>query len=269
MLRKAYAAGQFYSANSSDLKKQLASLTDKNAKKQPVLGLVVPHAGYVFSGSVAGACFSQSRLTDSVIILGPNHTGEGALFSIMSSGSWETPLGELEIDQGLAENILNNSRYLQEDTAAHLHEHSIEVQLPFLQFFSADVKIVPIILSLADFTRYEEIGQAIAAAIKKNEQRCLIIASSDMTHYQPQEKAKKNDNLAIESILKLDEKDLLKKMEQFQISMCGAGPVTAMLCAVKNLGAKCATLIKYQTSAEASGDYSSVVGYAGILVKEL
>lgn len=268
MLRKAYVAGQFYPAKSSNLKKQLESLTDKNAKKQSALGLVVPHAGYIYSGTVAGACFSQSKLTDSIIILGPNHTGEGALFSIMSRGSWETPLGEVEIDQGLATDILSNSKYLQEDTAAHLYEHSIEVQLPFLQFLASSVRIVPVALSLGDFTRYNEIGQAIAKAIKKTKQNCLIVASSDMTHYKSQEKAKENDNLAIESILKLNGKDLLKKIEQFNITMCGAGPVISMLSAVKSLGAKTAALIKYQTSAKVSGDFSSVVGYAGIMVKK-
>lgn len=266
MIRKSRVAGQFYSANPTALRKEVALLIDEKQSKERALGLVSPHAGYMFSGKVAGACFSKAKLTKTVVILGPNHTGLGALFSIMAQGSWQMPLGNIEVDAELAKRILQKSKYLEQDTKAHLHEHSIEVQLPFLQFFLPSVKIVPIIVSSADFQVYDEIGGAITKSLKEAREDCLIVASSDMTHYETQETAKANDNLAIEAILKLDGKELLRRVEKFNITMCGYGPTVCMLSAARNLGAKEARLIKYQTSAEASGDYSSVVGYAGILV---
>jgi len=267
-IRKPQVAGQFYPGSASGLKKQIESLIEKGQRREAALGLVSPHAGYTFSGSVAGACFSRVKLTKTVILLGPNHTGQGTAFSIMTEGAWRTPLGNVEIDARLAKKILANSKYLQEDTRAHLDEHSIEVQLPFLQFFSSELRIVPIVLSPADFLTYDEIGKAIAKAIKEAGENSLIVASSDMSHYETQEKAKTNDDLAIESILKLDGKGLMERIKRFNITMCGYGPTICMLSAAKDLGAKEGRLIKYQTSGDILGDYSSVVGYAGIMVKQ-
>ncbi len=267
MIRKPRVAGQFYPAGASGLKKQIESLVEKGLKREAALGLVSPHAGYTFSGSVAGACFSRVKLSKTIVVLGPNHTGQGAAFSIMTEGAWQTPLGDVETDTRLAREILANSKCLQEDTLAHLDEHSIEVQLPFLQFFSSEVKIVPMVLSPADFFTYDEIGKAIAKAIKGTGENSLIVASSDMSHYETQEKAKANDDLAIESILKLDGRQLLERIKEFNITMCGYGPIACMLSAVKELGAKKGRLIKYQTSGDILGDYSSVVGYAGIMVE--
>lgn len=266
MIRQPQAAGQFYPASPGALRRQLGLLLQKEEKREKALGLVSPHAGYIFSGKVAGACFSKVKLTRTVIILGPNHTGLGAPFSIMTSGTWQMPLGNVEVDAPLAEKLLRESKYLQEDAQAHINEHSIEVQLPFLQFLLPEVKIVPLVLSSADFMVYAEIGKAIAKALKEIGKNCLIVASSDMTHYEARQKAEANDNLAIEAILKLDAEELLKRIERFNITMCGYGPTVVMLCAAKELGAKGARLIKYQTSGDTTGDYSSVVGYAGIMV---
>ena len=266
MIRQPQVAGQFYPANPQDLKKELKLLLEQKEKKQDALGLVTPHAGYMFSGKVAGACYSQAKLTKTVVILGPNHTGLGAPFSIMAEGIWQMPLGNVEIDETLAVKILEESKFLRKDVEAHLYEHSIEVQLPFLQFLLPEVRIVPIVISAGELTAYEEIGKAIAKAISATAKRHLIVASSDMTHYQPQQKAQENDNLAIEAILKLNERELLARIENMNITMCGYGPTICMMAAVKKLGAKTAQLIKYETSGEASGDYSSVVGYAGIMV---
>lgn len=267
MIRQPQVAGQFYPASASGLRKQLKMLLEQKEKREDALGLVSPHAGYIYSGKVSAACFSKVKLTETVIILGPNHTGFGAPYSIMVDGSWQMPLGNIDIDLALAKKILKESQYLEEDIKAHLHEHSIEVQIPFLQFFLAEIKIVPIVVSSADYRVYEEIGKAIAKSLKETGKSSLIIASSDMTHYEPQEKAKANDNLAIEAILKLDGEELLRRIEKFNITMCGYGPTVCMLCAAKELGAKAAHLIEYQTSGDASGDYSSVVGYAGIMVQ--
>jgi len=266
MVRQARVAGQFYSKDASALKSELQQLFEPGKNKKDIVGIVSPHAGYLYSGEVAGACFSRVKLTETVIVLGPNHTSYGAPFSIMPQGSWQMPLGSVEIDAPLAEKILEESKYLKEDFKAHLHEHSIEVQLPFLQYCLPSVKIVPIVISRGDLEIYNEIGSAIAKALKTTKKNCLIVASSDMTHYESYDKAKKKDDLAIEAILNLDAQELLERIEKFNITMCGYGPTAIMLCAAKELGAKRARLIRYKTSGEVTGDYSSVVGYAGILV---
>ncbi|MBN3038810.1 MAG: AmmeMemoRadiSam system protein B [Candidatus Omnitrophica bacterium] len=266
MLREPQVAGQFYPAAGLKLKQSIDALVSRKSKKEEAFGLVAPHAGYMFSGAVAGACFSRVKLTKTVIIIGPNHTGRGAFYSIMTEGAWKMPMGDVQIDQALAEQIARESRYLEKDHRAHAYEHSIEVQLPFLQYFMPEVKIVPIVLSGAEFKIYDEIGQAIAKATKTH-QKALIVASSDMTHYEPHQRAKQKDQMAINEILKLDPSGLLKLVEEQNITMCGYGPVACMLSASKELGAKKASLIKYQTSGEAGGDYSSVVGYAGIIVQ--
>ena len=216
---------------------------------------------------MAGAVISRIKFKDTFIIMGPSHTGSGKPFSIMTEGIWKTPLGEVEIDSALGKKILASSRYLEEDSLAHLGEHSIEVQLPFLQYFSADFKIIPIMLAYAGGAVYKEIGKAIAEGIKESGRKAVIIASSDMTHYESQASAQKKDTQAIEAILKLDEDELLKRVEELDISMCGYAPAVSLIVAAKELGAKGAELVKYQTSGDTTGDYSSVVGYAGIIIK--
>jgi hypothetical protein len=267
VIRNPVVAGQFYPASASELKSMLKGMVDEKVAKEEVIGLISPHAGYIYSGPVAGAVISRIRFKDTFIIMGPNHTGSGKPFSIMTEGRWKTPLGEVEIDSALGKQILANSRYLQEDKAAHLYEHSIEVQLPFLQYFKSDFKLVPIILAHAGGAIYKEIGKEIAKAVKESGKKVVIIASSDMTHYEPQASAQKKDNQAIEAILALDEDELLKRVDEFNISMCGYGPAVSLIAAAKELGAKEAELVKYQTSGDTTGDYSSVVGYAGIIIK--
>ena len=266
MIREPAVAGQFYPGTAVSLKNLIDKLSDKNVERKQTLGIVSPHAGYMYSGYVAGAVFSRINLPSTYIIIGPNHTGSGRPFSLMASGSWKTPLGEVDIDEELATILINQSRFIQDDLTAHSFEHSVEVQLPFIQFFKADFKFVPIILSCADLATYREIGKDIANVIKQLKKDVVIIASSDMTHYEPDEVAKAKDAQAIEAILELDEEKLLKKINEFDITMCGYAPTAVMLVAVKKLGAKMAELVKYQTSADASGDHSAVVGYAGIIV---
>jgi AmmeMemoRadiSam system protein B len=267
MMRKAVVAGQFYPASAPELKNIIKGLVDERAKKQDAIGLISPHAGYIYSGAVAGATVSRIKFKDTFIIMGPNHTGMGKPFSIMTEGSWQTPLGDVGVDSGLGKKILANSRYLEEDSLAHLHEHSIEVQLPFLQYFKPDFKLVPIVFSPAQAAIYKEIGGAIAKAVKESGNKAVIIASSDMTHYEPQAQAEKKDTQAIEAVLALDEDRLLKRVGELNISMCGYAPAASLIVAAKELGAKGAELVKYQTSGDTTGDYSSVVGYAGIIIK--
>jgi len=267
MVRNAAVAGRFYPGTLSSLQSQIERLVDSTARKEKVIGVVSPHAGYPYSGPVAGATFSRIELKGTFVIIGPNHTGMGMPFSIMTQGTWETPLGQVRIDSDLATKILDNSGYLEEDEVAHVYEHSIEVQLPFLQYFKPDIKIVPILLADSGITTFKEIGRSIASAIKDTHNEAVIIASSDMTHYESHESAKKKDMKAIEAILALDEDQLLQQVEGLNISMCGYGPTICLITAAKELGAKEAELVRYQTSGDTSGDYNRVVGYAGVIIK--
>jgi len=244
----------------------IESMVDDSLPREEVVGLICPHAGYIYSGPVAGAAVSRIKFTDTFIIMGPNHTGLGKPFSLMTSGTWETPLGNVEIDSDLAEKVLGNSSYLEADAEAHLREHSIEVQLPFLQHFKKDVRIVPIVLSHASGSVYKEIGLEIAEVLGGLGRDVAILASSDMTHYEPEVQAKRKDHSAIEAILELDEDELLERIAEQNITMCGYGPVVALISAAKAMEARRAELVRYQTSGEASGDYSSVVGYAGLII---
>lgn len=266
MIRKPVVAGSFYPASPSKLEEMIAGMVDDSAPREEVVGLICPHAGYIYSGPVAGAAVSRIRFTDTFIIMGPNHTGLGKPFSIMTCGTWETPLGNVEIDAELAQKLVGNSSYLEEDVNAHLREHSVEVQIPFLQHFKKDVRIVPMVLSHASGSIYKEIGLEIAEVLNGLERDVIILASSDMTHYEPEEQAKRKDNAAIEAILRLDEDELLERIAEQNITMCGYAPVVALISAAKAMEARRAELVRYQTSGEASGDYSSVVGYAGLII---
>ncbi len=267
MVRHPVVAGQFYPAQASRLSRIISGMVDDQAEKEDVIGVVSPHAGYPYSGPVTAAAISRIKFKDTFVILGPNHTGMGKALSIMTVGSWETPLGSIEIDTELAGQILTDSRYLEEDDKAHQYEHSIEVQIPFLQYFSKDFRIVPVAFSYHSPAAYKDVGRAIARAVKDTEKGVVIIASSDMTHYEPQESARQKDNKAIEAILDLDEDELLRRVDEFGISMCGYAPTVALITAAKALGATRAELVRYQTSGDVTGDYSSVVGYAAIIIK--
>ncbi len=289
MLRSPAVAGHFYKASPEALRKQVEGFLISGAIKRRAIGIVVPHAGLIYSGAVAGAVYSSIEIPDTLVLIGPNHTGLGAAVSLMAKGSWETPLGTVEIDEALAASILSQSRLIHEDALAHLQEHSLEVQLPFIQYFKKKFKIVPIQMLDTRLETCLEVGRAVAEAIKKRKEQgekgklktedesaignpkseiqdVLIVASSDMTHYEPAAKAKEKDSKAIHSILNLDPEGLYRVVRDYEITMCGYGPTVAMLEAGKILGASKAELIKYSNSGETSGDYDKVVGYAGIVV---
>jgi AmmeMemoRadiSam system protein B/AmmeMemoRadiSam system protein A len=269
MLRKPVVAGQFYPDSAAELRAMVRSFIDEKAEKEDAVGLVVPHAGYIYSGAVTGAVISRVKFKDTFIILGPNHTGRGKPLSIMAEGTWKTPLGEVQTDTELAAKVVSLSAYLKPDTEAHIFEHSIEVQLPFLQYFKPDVKIVPIILAYGNIEIYAEVGRNIAQALRELNREAVILASSDMNHYEPQGISQKKDRQAIEAILELNPEKLVKTIEEKDISMCGYAPAAVMLTAARELGATKAELVKYQTSGDVSGDFNAVVGYAGIIVKRL
>ena len=269
MIRNPAVAGHFYSGTKSALSKEIESLVGKTIKKEEVIGVVSPHAGYMYSGAVAAGVLAVIKPKPTYIIMGPNHTGMGESFGITASDTWNTPLGDVRIDKALADQLKKNCKYLKGDELSHAHEHSIEVQVPFLQFLQKSFKIVPIVISYANPNIYKEIGHAMARSILdlKMEKDVVIIASSDMTHYESQEEARKKDSAAIEAILELDADKLVKRVAELDISMCGYAPAVIMITAAKELGAKSGRLVKYATSGDASGDYSSVVGYAGIVIK--
>ncbi|MFO8143756.1 MAG: AmmeMemoRadiSam system protein B [Dehalococcoidales bacterium] len=269
VVRHPVVAGQFYPAQESMLRETISGMVDNTAEKEEIIGLVSPHAGYPFSGPVAAATISRVRFKDTFVILGPNHTGMGKALSIMPRGIWETPLGKVEIDGELAERILSNSQYLEEDNKAHQYEHSIEVQIPFLQYFGEEFRIVPITFSHHHPEAYKEVGRGIARAARELNREIVIIASSDMTHYEGEESARRKDNMAIEAILALDEDELLRRIDDFNISMCGYAPTVALIVAAREMGGTRAELVRYRTSGDTTGDYSSVVGYAGILIKPM
>lgn len=267
-IRQPQVAGQFYPSSSQELKNQIKALIDKQADKRDIIACMLPHAGYIYSGSVAAETVSRINIKNKVILLGPNHTGYGARYSIMPQGWWQTPLGEIRIDSELAGEILNRSKYLESDNTAHTYEHSLEVELPFLQYFKNDFEIVPIVFLSDELEILKEIGGEIASAIKERniKDSTIIVASSDMTHYESQDEAEKKDKEAIQAILELNADKLIERIRRLNISMCGYAPAITMISAAKLLGAKTAKLIKYQTSGDVTGDKSSVVGYAGIIV---
>ena len=267
-IREPVVAGQFYPASAGQLKNQIEGFLDKKVAQKNVITCMLPHAGYTYSGRVAAQTVSSLIVKEKVILLGPNHTGLGRPYSIMTQGVWRTPLGEISIDNYLAGKILAGSKYLQEDALAHLNEHSLEVELPILQYFKKDFQIVPIVLMSSDINALKEIGAEIASVLKEpgSKEKTLVVASSDMTHYEAQEEAVKKDRQAIEAILRLDPDELIEKISRYNISMCGYAPVVVMLTLAKLLGAKAGQLIKYETSGDITGDKESVVGYAGITI---
>lgn len=267
MKRKPCVAGYFYPRQKDTLEDMLQSMVDKERKKQKAVCVVSPHAGYVYSGQVAGAVFSSVRLPSKLILLGPSHRPIQTHFAIMREGKWSTPLGDLNIATDLADHILQGSELISEDADAHMQEHSLEVQLPFIQFFNPGCEIVPISNTyFASLEELEELGKAVSAAVEEQDEAILIVASTDMSHQVSQETAEKKDFMAIERILDLDARGLYEVVKNEQISMCGFQATTAALFAAKDLGAQKAELIKYQTSGDVTGDYHSVVGYAGIRI---
>lgn len=267
MKRLPAVAGQFYYGTPSKLKQQVENYIDKNTKKEKVIGVVSPHAGLIYSGHVAGAVYSSIDFPETFVLIGPNHTGIGPRISMMAKGEWEIPTGTFSIDDKISHRISINTPIVEKDVQAHMFEHSLEVQLPFIGFFSQDVKIVPILILSALLEECKILGEGIAKAVTEANYSVVVVASSDMSHYVPDNVARNKDEKAIQKILSLDPEGLYETVLKERISMCGYLPVVSMIFAAKALGARSARLIKYATSAEISGDYEHVVGYAGIVLR--
>lgn len=267
MKRRPAVAGQFYPSSPSELSKQINGYSDAGARKEEVIGAVSPHAGIMYSGRVAGAVYSRIKIPSTFILIGPNHTGLGRPVSVMTSGRWDMPAGDLGIDEVIAGKLLNKCGILEEDTIAHQMEHSLELQLPFILSSSSSVNIVPVLMMVDSMEACRIVGDAVADVVLEAEYPVTIVASSDMSHYVSDSVARAKDKSAINRIIELDPEGLFNTVKEEGISMCGVIPVTTMLFAAKKIGAKEASLIKYMTSGEVSGDYDYVVGYAGMIIK--
>jgi AmmeMemoRadiSam system protein B len=265
-IRHPAVAGQFYPRNPDRLVADIHTYARSQVAPIPAIGCIVPHAGYIYSGHVAGAVFAHLELPTRFVILCPNHTGMGTPLSVISQGQWETPLGTVSVDSKLAAGLKSNFSFLAEDVHAHRSEHAIEVQLPFLQARLEKFSFVPIAVGTGRFEALEMLGNAMAEVIAAQQEPVLMIASSDMNHYESDGITRQKDALAIQRILALDARGLFDTVNQQKISMCGYGPAVAMLTAARRLGATAAELIKYATSGDISGDREMVVGYAGIAV---
>jgi len=263
-IRTPAVAGTFYPAAAKALEREVRELMAGTEPEHDLLGCVSPHAGYVYSGRVAGRVLGQHRIPRRVVVLGPNHTGIGPAVSVASHHAWRTPLGEVWIDRDLAERLLGEDQEAELDDSAHWREHSIEVQLPFLQILRNDLAILPVCLRHLPLRRCVELGEALARVIHATPEPVGLVASSDMTHYEPDQVAREQDQLAIDAALTLDPAALYDTVHEHGITMCGVIPATVVLAAAARLGATCGELVAYQTSGDTSGDRSAVVGYAGI-----
>ena len=266
-VRMPAVAGRFYPRDADTLRRDVLKYTSPDASRRiEAIGCIAPHAGYMYSAHVAGAVYSQIEIPNRVIVLCPNHTGMGHPLAIMTRTSWHTPLGDVQADMELGTSLLRRFPTLCEDSAAHRSEHAIEVQLPFLQMRRSDLTLVPIAVGTSDFDVLRGLGEAIADVISAQPDKVLIVASSDMNHYESDAVTRIKDRMAIDRVLAMDPRALWEVVMNEDISMCGFGPTVAMLTAAQRRGATSATLVKYATSGESSGDYEKAVGYAGIVI---
>lgn len=262
MERESAVAGRFYPAEPARLAADVARLLASDEPARPAIGVVAPHAGYVYSGAIAGAVYARVEVPSRAIVLCPNHTGFGRPVSLWPDGAWRTPLGDVPVDPELVAS-LSTSPLVEADRAAHRYEHALEVQLPFLQARRKDVSIAPLCLGPLPLDACRALGEVVADAARGG---ALVVASSDMSHYVPADEAARLDRHAIDRVLALDPEGLHRTVRREAITMCGVIPVTVMLFAALALGAREARLVRYGNSGETSGDLDSVVGYAGIIV---
>jgi AmmeMemoRadiSam system protein B len=267
MIRRPAVAGTFYPADPKRLRADLERLApERTPPGPPGKALLVPHAGYIYSGRVAGETYRSVALPGRLVLLGPNHTGQGEAIAVGAGGAWSTPLGEAAIDADLAAGILERCGAARADEAAHRREHSLEVQIPFLQCLLQGWRFVPICIGTLRLDALLDLGRAVAGAIRDGGVPALVVISSDMSHYVPREVAVREDRKAIDRVLALDPEGLHRVVLGEEISMCGIAPAVAGLQAARLLGASTARLIAYGTSGDTSGDDRSVVGYAGVAI---
>ncbi len=276
-IRRPTVAGQFYEGDAEALRAQIKNCflhkigpqklpeVNLNSKPRNIVGLICPHAGYMYSGPVAASAFYELALDgkpDTVVLLGPNHTGYGGALSLMNEGVWRTPLGDIEINTEIANQITQETSLIDVDELAHRREHSIEVQLPFLQFLYGNAfKIVPICFLMQDYDSAVEVGMALEEVLDAT--NTVVIASSDMTHYEPAKTAAAKDQAALKAVTDMDAKRFYETVEAKNVTACGYAPITALITYANGVCAK-AELLNYHNSGDITGDHSSVVGYAAV-----
>lgn len=267
MLRLPAVAGRFYPSDPEELTSLIRNHSHPDAQQRAISAraCLVPHAGYMYSGHVAGAVYARVQLPKKIIVLGVRHYPRGEPAAILSSGAWRTPLGDAPIDEELAGALRRECPLLREDSVAHSTEHSLEVQVPFLQALAPGFSFVPVALGTVQFESLVSVGEGIARLLAAAKETVLLLTTSDLNHYEDDATTRVKDRKAIERLLALDARGLYDTCRNEQISMCGLGPAVALLTALNALGAKKAELVKYATSADVSGDHSQVVGYAGMI----
>lgn len=264
-VREPAVAGRFYPGAPDELRDEVERLLASAGRSAgPAVAAMAPHAGYVFSGPVAAEVFASIQVPDTVILLGPNHTGLGPRVSVYGGRAWRMPWGEVPVATELARELADRLPGAQADADAHLREHAIEVELPFLCARRPDVEIVPVVLADLSETEALELGRALFEII--GDRDLLVVASSDMSHYLPEDEARRVDRVALEPLLAFDAAGLYRTVRDHRITMCGVLPATAMLAYAERAGARDPELLGYATSADASGDTSRVVGYAGVIL---
>ena len=266
-MRRPAVAGVFYPARADEVHAQLSELVTAAPATVGATAIVVPHAGWMYSGRVAGEVYGRVSLPRLAIVLGPNHRGRGAEGAIVRRGRWHLPGGDVPIAEDLAHAVLATSLALEDDEEAHRLEHAIEVQLPFLRWLRSDLAFVPIILGRIDLGFCDEIGRAVAAAIRTFAEPVLVICSTDLNHYESQTVSNEKDHLAIDAMLAGDAARLGAVVSKRRISMCGVAAAMATLTALRELGGARGELVRYETSGDVSGDYTRVVGYAGLIFR--
>jgi MEMO1 family protein len=278
MRRMPAVAGVFYPAQPETLRAEVGRLLLPRQEPQMVKAVVSPHAGIAYSGMVAGAVYGRIHCPEVFILLGPNHAGVGESVALTAEGEWETPLGAVTIDREVAGALRSACPLIREDPVAHAREHSLEVQLPFLQTLGAAFHIVPLVLGPLPYDSCQELGHALAQTVQRTSRSVVIVASTDMTHCGRHYRhlppagmtahafAYQEDQHAIDRMVALDAKGLYQVVCQRQITMCGFVPTTVALLACQKLGATAAMLVRYMTSGDVSGDLDTVVGYAGLVI---
>ncbi len=271
MIRPPAVAGQFYPAGASDVAAALAELLPARTEKRHAIAVVVPHAGWMYSGQTAGIVYSQVEIPDRVILVGPNHHGAGSDYAVYDAGKWHTPVGDVPVCEPLAGELLDGCELLVADQSAHGPEHSLEVQVPMLHRLNPRVQIVPVLIGggwpeSGGRAKLREIGRAVATVVREYGQPVLLVASTDLNHYEDQQTSNIKDKLVLDAVVSLDEDGLMQRVKEVDVSMCGVAPTYIVLVAAKQLGAKRAELLDYRTSGDVSGDYDRVVGYGAVAI---
>ena len=265
LIRRPAVAGVLYPDERGPLEAQVDRWVERGAKPEPAAATLVPHGSYASCGAVIGAVCARISWPETVVLVGPNHTGEGQPYGIAARGAWQTPLGELPVDEELARAILRRAKELKRDAHCHAREHALELLLPFLQRSRKVRRIVPIAIAPADIGPAQRIGEAVAEEILRRRGEVHLVGSVNLTRYEPLEAAQAKDPAALERILALDGSGLAELASERPLSMCGVGAAAAVMAAARRLGASKGRLVRYQTTAETGGEALSVAGFAGIV----